>query len=227
MDAKPNRLDTSRIESSNYGPWGQHFGVSAWRALNHLSREPLGSAPLRWLDTDYAVFNSAIDVVTRAHTPTQLKPRLEARDDRALMENLEALHISLPLTEAERYWILAINHPTEGAECSPDSDKYLAEIIAEDENELISGGILRPIKGQAILHRWWRWRRQVGEFYGQRSVDEACLALHGIMETMTPRLKVPYWYGKSHGIYGDDVTEADIPSPLLPDEALYRRSERS
>lgn len=177
---------------SPYGAWGEQLGLTAWRTMQDLIEETepqQEGADREWVAADYGSFNGCFAVLFRTHTLAHLKPSLEPRDERQWMENLEGFHINLPFSESERIWVLVFNSSIAPFQFARGDEDELVDAVASDEIALSSSGVEVTRSGQDLVDSWWDWRRQVGQFEHQRSVDEVRLALEGMVNILTPRLQ--------------------------------------
>jgi len=94
---------------------------------------------------------------------------------------LHALRQALPLTEAERNWIIDPSLGTVDAH-----EEHIVESIGIHEPELVSAGVRRVVSGRDIMRRWLAWRRETDEYAGQGTLDLAREALRGIVELLLP-----------------------------------------
>jgi hypothetical protein len=114
-----------------------------------------------------------------------------ARMRMEFMETMATWRASLPFSEAERKWLLDDSGDGKGMR---DYEPAWLDEVRTNEREVISAGLIRVISGRDLLQRWWSWRRQVGEYAGQASLDQACEALADLTGMLTPELGLPQNY---------------------------------
>jgi hypothetical protein len=89
-----------------------------------------------------------------------------------LWRAVDLFHAALPFSEGERRWFL----DTYKAARSVESRKLgmrAQEVVAGAETTITSNGLHQVIKGRELIRRWSAWRREVDEFAGQATVEEA------------------------------------------------------
>jgi hypothetical protein len=123
-------------------------------------------------------------------------------------EHLQAVvgdyHNALPLSLPELYWLMNVYSWTEldlGLDADTLDDAGILERVMDEDTrpsleldcfspvvaaviaksgEVVSGGKRQMVSGADLVHRWWAWRRGVGDFEGVGTNDLARTTLRGL-----------------------------------------------
>lgn len=172
------------------------IGGRAHELLDALSQDvtALESDIHGWTEADAKALSLAqeTDWLSRLLVPPDtVSP--DARVD--FMTLMMAFRTALPLAEAERDWLLDGHRFSDKPPVVPDigTPDWL-ELSRRSEVQLVSAGLSRMVHGRDLLQRWWSWRREVGEYAGQGSLDQARDALENIIGLLAPELGLPETY---------------------------------
>jgi hypothetical protein len=162
----------------------------AFRLLDVLSQDlsSLETDAHGWTDPDKRAFGLAqeIDSLARLVVP----PETVSVENRVTyMATMATFRTSLPFTEAERRWLF-----DEGCELPNLHEDAWFESARGTDEELVSAGVVRVVHGRDLLQRWWSWRREIGEYAGQGSLDQARSALEGVIGLLAPESGLPETY---------------------------------
>jgi hypothetical protein len=186
---------TSNERNHPYGDIGAEVGAEAQFLLGELCR-PLSEDGYydadgqrsEWHFADYYGLVGYFEL-------ERLVPHIRATDEVSVEEmnaldlKLRAVRLALPLTEAERNWLL-------DAKTLPDS----LGPFRVPEIELVSAGLCQVGGGSDAMRRWFAWRREIDEYAGQGTLDMAREALRGIVELLCPGKPLPQPYRELRGL---------------------------
>lgn len=174
---------TSEHAERRFGGTGEEVGRRAARLLTALSDSvpsftPDADSMVVWSKNDFGAFENLVELETgiRFIAPRADVPGEEIGD---LSRAFARFHTSLPITEAERYWLI---DPIENRTDRTFDLHYPATLLDVTE-EVVSGGRVQVIEGREVIRRLSAWRRQTDEFEHERSLDDAREAL-GVVATM-------------------------------------------
>lgn len=177
-----------------YADYGHITGEYALELLDELSQPlvPEELDALGWYHPEGSALSTLVDMETTI-------PMIRATSD-VLVEEMEefttkvvAYHLALPLTAAERSWLLRVK----GAD--PHSHHLLRTIGVVDE-EIVADGLRQRLNGRDLLRRWLSWRRETDEFEGAGTLDLARENLRGMIELLQPSERLPQSYRLLRGI---------------------------
>jgi len=180
---------TSNKWNHPYGDTGFNAGVEAWDLLDFLSRhiDPEACDSHGWHDDDADALATLIEF-------DALVPHIRATSGVSVEEmaefdqGLAAFGAALPFTEPERNWLVK-------SVGSVDADyESLSIQVGEREDEIITAGVRRVVKGHNLLDQWLAWRRQTGAYAGQGTLDLARETLRSIVELLAPDRPLPASY---------------------------------
>jgi hypothetical protein len=171
----------------------------AFRLLDMLSQDlaPLEVDAHGWTEADRQAFGLAqeMDYLARMVVPPETAS-VEHRVD--YMATIAGFRTALPFAEAERRWLFDEDCDIP-VELSASHDEAWFESARRQEEELVSAGVVRVVRGRDLLQRWWSWRRETGEYAGQGSLNQARSALKGVIGLMAPELGLPETYEALRG----------------------------
>lgn len=174
-----------RIDKENAG--------QAFVLLNLLSQDlvPLESDAHGWTNADRSALAVTQDFnwVSRLLVPPE---SVSAENRMEHMELMATFRAALPFAEGERKWLLDDHH--RGTQGEHIGHPAWNEVIRHSEVSLVSAGIMRVVHGRDLLQRWWSWRREVGKYASQGSLDQARSALEGVIGLLAPELGLPEAY---------------------------------
>jgi hypothetical protein len=182
--------DGTHREYGPYGFTGDRVGSSAIYFLDsHFADGGLSTGtdddPLRWNTADTSTFDLLQNLDTGIKF-IDLDPELDGSEIADLHRQFARLHAALPFSEPERewLWVRAVNQGEVG----------IPGVLLGETAEVMSKGTLQVLQGRDLVRRWWAWRREAHEFEAQGSLNEACLALGGIAETLVlEQNRPPEW----------------------------------
>jgi hypothetical protein len=166
-----------------YGGAGEEVGHYAWEMLEVLSCE-----------IDPQACHEDADALSALVEMDVWLPHIRATgevsiDDMAeFTQNLAAFGAALPLAASERNWLA---QRFLGLDANYD---VLTETLGKREEEIVSAGIRRVVRGDELLSRWVSWRRQTGDYAGQGTLDLAREALRGVVEKLVLHEPLPPSY---------------------------------
>jgi hypothetical protein len=167
-------------EYGPYGSTGDEVGSVAICFLDshfadraRLSANPEDD-PLSWSKADSSTFDHLCTLETGIKF-IEPDPDVDGSDIEDLHFQFARLHAALPFSEPEREWLLAHTGREDGE---------LPTTLVGKTAEVMSEGVLQVLQGRDLVRRWWAWRRAAFEFKDQGSLEEACLTLGGIAETL-------------------------------------------
>jgi hypothetical protein len=188
-------------EANNaYGDVGYYTGNQAHNLLDVLSQPLLESQrdERGWYWPEGNALSSLVEFEL-------ILPHIRATGD-VLTDEMDcfatgvtAFHVALPLTEAERNWLLRVSDDT-----GPHSHSFEVN-IGEADDEIISNGLRLRLDGRDLLRRWQAWRRETDEYADQGTLDLAREALRGVVQFLLPNEPLPESYRTLRGL--------DEPSP--------------
>lgn len=118
-----------------------------------------------------------------------------------LYDFVDRWHGALPSDEQERVAVYKLHLKSRNNAPPPIEDvPTLPELLQTTELELMTNGVRRAVRGRDLLHRWWEWRRGVGEFEGQDSYLEAMKALALMTARLVPPSVLPAVYYEVMGL---------------------------
>jgi hypothetical protein len=167
-----------------YGDAGAEVGRHAWQMLELFSQE-LDST---WQpDYDAEALSHLLDMdLWIPHVRATGEVDIEEMTE--FTQNLAGFGAALPLTAPERNWLV---------QRFEELDPYFAKVaktLGGREDEIVSGGIRRVVRGDELLQRWVAWRRQTGDYEGQGTLDLAREALRGVVEKLVLHEPLPPSY---------------------------------
>lgn len=158
------------------------------------------SLNVRALETDAhgwtAADSEALDALQEIDIlePLLVPPATTPMENRqAFKLGMATFYAALPFTESERRWLLVDPELMPPPDAIPVNEAYVT-FIRQTEGEIMSAGIVRVVQGRDLLQRWWSWRREIGEYAGQGSLDRARDALKNTIGLLTPELGLPEAY---------------------------------
>jgi hypothetical protein len=160
-------------EYAEYGPWGYHakdVGTSAIDLLDSLLKQP---------DTNAfdALMNMEVDITFIEPAPDDSATSEEGVTGGEIVDlhrTIFRLRAALPFSMGEYGWLF---DPQNRMRTTPD--RY-AELVNAKPEVIVSGGLGQVVQGRDIVRRWWDWRRELGEFTGQGSLEVARTELGNI-----------------------------------------------
>jgi hypothetical protein len=191
---------------SPYGWTGRELGLSAVRAANALADEPPwdGNPERRWLESDHVVFNRVVEFTEFAErsqgdlcTAGIGQPPPYAKNALNYVHNLRRLHVALPFSEAERFWVAdTMFHGASGSRRL--GYPYGANAVRKRVADLYDAGRSRRAIGTELMDTFWAWRREIFEFEGAGSLDIAVEALQSIGQILLPNVPEVASYRPPH-----------------------------
>lgn len=168
-----------------FGDWGDHVGRCSIIALAGLSESIPDTANVdKGLvvlgSRDFDIFEALADLESGIRF-IQPHPTVNHAGVQALHRMFRHFHTALPLSEAERYWLF---DPVVQSERPSTVDVYQPETLVGVAEEVTSAGVKQVIHGREIVRRLAAWRRQMDEYAGQGTLDEAREALGTIATTL-------------------------------------------
>lgn len=187
-----------------YGAAPALLGLRALDLLNDLCADlPTWSddSKWRWVQSDrYALYGwYSLEIET---LDALAEPTLDRSQVGDILGLLSDLHVALPFDEAEGSWLLNAY----GEAFDHDQRPIVSRIRCRQPEEIVSSGLRRVIDGRNLLRRWWAWRRDTDEYAGQGAVDLSRDALHRMIETLSPDLKLPESYVALRGLSSGSTT---------------------
>jgi hypothetical protein len=172
-----------------YGELGTSLASDAHALLDYLSRPFDESANQGdgWYDFDADGLSTLVEL-------ERLVPHIRP-DERVSIEDLETFHLALtamrsalPLTHAERHWLVKEHLGVDAYYV------HIQEEIGTRTEEVVSEGQRKQLDGADLLRRWLAWRRESGEYSGQGTLELAREALRGMVELLAPDEPLPESY---------------------------------
>lgn len=171
----------------NYEQFHRSVGDLSYKALRSLSvdLESLTADKHGWTaaDIDAIAYLYEIDWLGSLMVPPAATPL----DNRTRANDLfRSLRNALPFTDAERWWLLteALGEAQQSGVNKYD-EGYL-DIVRDRETTIVTNGIRRAASGGELLHRFWLWRRQAGEYSTGEGLGQARESLAGLVDLLTP-----------------------------------------
>ncbi len=168
-----------------------------WEALDDVDKKRCALDLSRTFHLEsYINYEQISDVTARSG--------LSPKSQRHLQAVVGDYHAALPLSLPELYWLMGVYSWTE-RELGLDVDTLddvgtLERVMDEDtrpgleldcftpvvaaviakSGKVVSGGKRQTVSGAELVHRWWAWRRGVGDFGGVGTNDLARTTLRGL-----------------------------------------------
>jgi hypothetical protein len=165
------------------------LGMGALEALVDLSEDapiPTGDHR-RWYVSDYEALLSSLRLEEKAKSegiPTDAPSDVRTE----LNGYLDSFYVALPFTEVERGIVHRVyGEPREAGK----SHRDIPGQIRKQQFEVVSAGLRTVVRGRDLMRRWWAWRRELDEFEGQGSLEQAKLALVSFTGRIVPPEKMP------------------------------------
>lgn len=169
-----------------FGPFGDFGDDVGQRAIEVLAGL-LESVPnsfiqddklVIWSEDDSETFESLVEFETGIKF-IEPHPDADGGDVGGLHRAFGRFHIALPLSEAERYWLLSpLDEPPRASRVND-----LGALIGTAE-EITSAGVRQVVQGRELVRRLGMWRREKDEFAHQGTLDEAREALGHIAKML-------------------------------------------
>jgi hypothetical protein len=167
-----------------YGDAGEEVGFHAWQMLELFSQD---LDPTWQYDYDAEALNNLLEMdVWIPHIRATGEVDIEEMTE--FTQNLAGFGAALPLTAPERNWLVQRFNALD-----PYFDS-VAKTLGGCEDEIVSGGIRRVVRGDELLKRWIAWRRQTGDYANQGTLDLAREALRGVVEKLVLHEPLPPSY---------------------------------
>lgn len=178
-----NRLSLPRDEFHGYDQ-DELLEVSYDTALHaaqamEKTPPPHEGRSIRWANSDFESFQATVELDDVLFL-SGLRPVLPGRGSAG--EHFTNWRRALPYNEAEDERFCEVRRENLGSTCLAREVRQLGIERIED------GGIERYAVGKHLVRRWWRWRRDLEEFEGQRGPERAVAALRLGAEALMPYL---------------------------------------
>lgn len=182
----------------------QNFGVYGGYVLYYLCDPAFNRPAVVSLHEDD--LNALTDLEQIEHKATALFEPLAVADNydtyslvERFGEQWHTFQTALPFDTPERQWLT--DHLTSPHLTTPRRTSFKditaeewAEAIASQEATIVSAGIHRAVSGRTLLHRWLTWRRELGDYQDQGTLDIARDALHNLITIVSPETTIPASY---------------------------------
>jgi hypothetical protein len=185
--------DAGPMEGKEYDEYDQTLGGITWELLNVLSEDvadyKVDGHDWTTLDDEGLVRAHDVDWLGRLLVPPATTP---GENRIKYVELMASWHTALPFSEAERHWLWSENGAGAGTP-GLGSEEWMVT-VRQSEARIVSAGISRIVRGRDLLQRWWAWRREIGEYAGQGSLDQAREAVVGLTALLKPDMGLPEPY---------------------------------
>jgi hypothetical protein len=170
-------------EALPFGNDGAELALSAQYLLEYLSAEPNSERDNEQLLADLLHFEIVAQDLgwVSIEEPGHIG-EFRLSELRRLQSLVHRFHVSLPFTEAERFWLV------QSYKVASDENSSHEAFVALDHKheQIIVSGERRTVSGRELLERWDSWCRQEGNFSNQGTLEIATDALKELTQVANP-----------------------------------------